>query len=86
MEELQHRLAAFGRAVRRTRRDLELSQEALAMQAGVSITLVGELERGNRDPRLSTVLKLADALELDAAELFAISGDRLRGRPGGEAM
>jgi transcriptional regulator with XRE-family HTH domain len=54
---------AFARALRRERRARDLKQEALATRAGMSAKHLGEIERGLRDPRLSTVLGLVDALE-----------------------
>lgn len=64
-------LVAFGRTIRRARRDLDLSQEALADRAGLSSKHVGEIERANKDPRITTVFRLAAALGLRAGELFA---------------
>lgn len=70
-------LIAFGRTVRRARRDRDLSQEALARAAGLAAKHVSEIERANRDPRLTTLLKLADALDLRAGELFALYDEQL---------
>lgn len=70
------RLVVFGRTVRRARRDREISQEALAHDAGLAAKHVSEIERANLDPRLTTVLKLARALDLTAGELFALYDDQ----------
>jgi transcriptional regulator with XRE-family HTH domain len=70
-------LLAFGRTLRKARRDRDLSQEALADEAGLSAKHVGEIERANKDPRLTTVLKLADALELRSSEFFRVFDERL---------
>lgn len=70
-------LIAFGRTVRKARRDLELSQEALADRAGLSSKHVGEIERANKDPRLTTVLKIASALGLRSGDLFDSVDERL---------
>lgn len=70
-------LVAFGRTIRRARRDLDLSQEALADRAGLSAKHVGEIERANKDPRMTTVFRLASALELATGELFARYDERL---------
>lgn len=72
-------LLAFGRTVRKARRDRDLSQEALADEAGLSAKHVGEIERANKDPRLTTVLKLASALELRSSELFLQFDERVDG-------
>ena len=70
-------LVAFGRTVRKARRDRDLSQEALADEAGLSAKHIGEIERANKDPRLTTVLKIAKALELSSSELLAELDERL---------
>jgi transcriptional regulator with XRE-family HTH domain len=72
-------LVAFGRTVRKERRDRELSQEALAHLAGLSPKHVGEIELAKKDPRLTTILKLAKALELGPGELFAKYEERIAG-------
>ena len=70
-------LKTFGRTLRKARRDRDLSQEALADRAGLSAKHVGEIERANKDPRVTTVLKLASALELRSGELFDLYDERL---------
>jgi transcriptional regulator with XRE-family HTH domain len=77
MRTASPQLLAFGRTVRKARRDRDLSQEALADEAGLSAKHVGEIERANKDPRLTTVLKLAEALELSSNELFRQFDERL---------
>jgi transcriptional regulator with XRE-family HTH domain len=77
MSDLSPQLLEFGRTIRRARRDLDLSQEALADRAGLSSKHVGEIERANKDPRMTTVLKLAKALELRTGELFARYDERV---------
>jgi transcriptional regulator with XRE-family HTH domain len=77
MRTASPQLLAFGRTLRKARRDRDLSQEALADEAGLSAKHVGEIERANKDPRLTTVLKLADALELRSNELFRAFDEKL---------
>jgi transcriptional regulator with XRE-family HTH domain len=64
-------LVAFGRTLRRARRERDLSQDALGRAAGIGAKHVSELERANKDPRLTTFLKLAAALGMTGAELMA---------------
>ncbi|HEX6779361.1 MAG TPA: AAA family ATPase, partial [Ktedonobacterales bacterium] len=59
---------SFGRLLRQYRRAAELTQEALAEQAGYSAIYLRKLERGERRPLPVTVNVLADALRLDAQE------------------
>ncbi len=77
MRTASPQLVAFGRTLRKARRDRDLSQEALADEAGLSAKHVGEIERANKDPRLTTVLKLASALEMRSGELFGLFDERL---------
>jgi transcriptional regulator with XRE-family HTH domain len=77
MRTASPQLLAFGRTLRKARRDRDLSQEALADEAGLSAKHVGEIERANKDPRLTTVMKLAEALELRSGELFDLVDRRL---------
>jgi len=60
MAEAAHTLAAN---LRRLRQEAGLSQEALAYAADLHPDAVGLLERGLRDPQLSTLLALVGALD-----------------------
>ncbi len=63
--------AAFGRVLREQRGARRISQEGLALSAGVDRTFVSQMERGIRQPTLTTLWKLASALELSPATLVA---------------
>ncbi len=60
--------ASFGALLRRQRREAELTQEALAERAGLSIRNVQNLEHGVNQPLRDTARRLADALDLPAEE------------------
>jgi transcriptional regulator with XRE-family HTH domain len=77
MRTSDSQLVVFGRALRRARRDREMSQEALANRAGLAAKHVSEIERANRDPRLTTILKLAHALDMRAGELLTLYDEQL---------
>lgn len=62
--------AIVGQNIRAARERLDLTQEALADATGLNVSSVSRAERGAYDLRLSTILKLADALEVTAAELL----------------
>lgn len=73
--------AEFGRRIRTLREQLDpfVSQEALAEKAGVHRTYVGHLELGKGSPTLDTIVRIARALGVDAAEL--VKGlQKLKGR------
>ncbi len=63
--------AAFGRVLRDQRAVRRLSQEGLALGAGVDRTFVSQMERGIRQPTLTTLWKLAAALGVSPATLVA---------------
>lgn len=59
----------FGRRVRATRHDRRVSQETLGELSGLHRTYVGHLERGEVNPSLYNVVRIAAALDVDPAEL-----------------
>jgi transcriptional regulator with XRE-family HTH domain len=63
-------VSPLARTIRQLRRDRELSQEALAAAAGMHPKHLSEIERGNKDPRASTVARLAQALSVSVGELY----------------
>jgi transcriptional regulator with XRE-family HTH domain len=61
--------APFGQLLRRQRMAADMTQEALALRAGMSVDAISQLEHGQRPfPRRSTVALLADAMELSPDE------------------
>lgn len=62
---------AFGRVLREQRDARGLSQEGLALNAAVDRTFVSQMERGIRQPTLTTLWKLAAALDVSPATLVA---------------
>jgi transcriptional regulator with XRE-family HTH domain len=59
----------FGENLRRAREGRGWSQETLAEHCGIHRTEASLLDRGQREPELGTLVKLADALEVPMAEL-----------------
>lgn len=54
----------FGKNLARHRQRTGFSQEALATRASVHRTEIGLLERGERIPRIDTIIKLAGSLDV----------------------
>jgi transcriptional regulator with XRE-family HTH domain len=59
----------FGSLIRRLRTERGLTQEVLAERTDLSVSYIGFIERGENVPTLSIVLDLADALQVQAADL-----------------
>lgn len=66
-------LRAFGNHLRALRVQKGLSQERLAELAGLHRTYLGGVERGERNPTLLTLAKIAKALDLSISELLDLS-------------
>jgi len=60
----------FGGNVRRERKRIGLSQEALGHACDLHPTEISRLERAAREPRLGTIVKLARALEITPSRLL----------------
>ncbi len=60
----------LGKSVRRLRHKLNISQEDLAEKAGIHRTYMGKIERGESNPPLHTVSKVAKALRVKISDLF----------------
>jgi transcriptional regulator with XRE-family HTH domain len=61
--------ATFGTNLRNARKRAALSQEALALDAGLHPTEINRLESGRRNPGLLTIVKVANALDVPTAVL-----------------
>ena len=64
----------FGDSVRAERQARKLTQQELAFAADLSLTYIGEIERGQRMVSLDTLQRVARALHLTAAQLLAKAG------------
>jgi len=62
--------AVLGATVRRLREQQGWTQEQLAEAAEMSATYIGFIERGENVPTLTIIFRLADALDVTAAELI----------------
>ena len=60
----------FGKRVRRLREELGLSQEEFADRVGIHRTYIGGIERGERNPTLSTIYRIAQGLKIEASRLL----------------
>jgi transcriptional regulator with XRE-family HTH domain len=72
-------LQRFGENVRRARKERCWSQEYLALKTGLAMAQISRIERGKREIRLRTLIRLLDAF--DAPPEVLLEGVRDRGQP-----
>lgn len=63
-------LVSFGRKVQMRRKELKLSQEQLAEEAGLHRSYIGMIERAEKNVTLVNIEKIAKALKISIPELF----------------
>jgi transcriptional regulator with XRE-family HTH domain len=61
----------FGRRLRQLRAERRLTQASLAAASGLIDTYISDMERGLKVPSLTTLLRLAAALECSVANLVS---------------
>ncbi|MFG6416873.1 helix-turn-helix domain-containing protein [Roseateles sp. DC23W] len=62
----------FGQVLRELRKQVGLTQEQLGFEAGLERNYISMLERGERQPTLSTLVKLAKPLRKRASQLVEL--------------
>ena len=62
---------AFGARLRQLRKALKLSQEKVALRCGLDRSYLGQIERGESNVSLININRIAEALEVEAGELFS---------------
>jgi transcriptional regulator with XRE-family HTH domain len=71
-------LRDFGARVRAERQSQNLSQEALGQRSGITSGEISRLERAVREPRLLTIVRIAEALGMSASDLLVGVGKKKR--------
>ncbi|MFH1407514.1 MAG: helix-turn-helix transcriptional regulator [Patescibacteria group bacterium] len=60
----------LGQKIRKIRENKGLSQEKVALEANLNRAYIGYIERGERNPSIKTVSKIAKVLKTPLYELF----------------
>ena len=60
----------IGERVRTIRSERKWTQSELADRAGLGLTTIGKLERGDHESKLATLMKTIDALEVEQIVFF----------------
>ena len=66
----QEAIKVVGANLRHHRKRAGLTLEDLSRLSGVGLATLSHTENGNRDPKLSTLVRLSHALRVDIADLF----------------
>jgi transcriptional regulator with XRE-family HTH domain len=74
----KHFLKALGEEVRHRRELRQMSQEALAHEAGIHRNALGRIERGMPSARIATLLSIATELDIPLSELISSVERRMR--------
>jgi transcriptional regulator with XRE-family HTH domain len=69
---------AFGEVVRELRQKQGVSQERLAALAGIDRAYMGGLERGLRNPSLTTIARVANGLSMKVSDVLKAVEKRSR--------
>lgn len=75
----------FGKAIRARRLAAGMTQENLALEAGLERVFISWMENGHKQATFQTMLKLARALNCSAAELVSDAEDILNDSNPGDA-
>ena len=70
MGDVAELMERFGRLVAAHRKRLQLTQADLADATGISVDMITRVEGGGSGVRFPNIQRLADALQVDPAELF----------------
>ena len=69
-EKIQAVRDAFATTLRQKRNEAGLSQEELGFRAGIAMRYVSLLETGKRQPTISTIASICDALDMPMSEFM----------------
>ncbi|MBI5926144.1 MAG: helix-turn-helix transcriptional regulator [Aquabacterium sp.] len=69
--------AAFGEVIRAERVRQAIAQDQFALLANVDRSYYGKLERGERQPSLALILRIAGGLGIAASDIIALVEERI---------
>ncbi|MFI7014369.1 helix-turn-helix domain-containing protein [Streptomyces sp. NPDC050164] len=68
-ERVLTRRREVGEQIRRVREELNLTQPDVCGRSGIDIATYSRIEQGHSSPLLDTLIRIADAMGVDLAEL-----------------
>lgn len=69
---------AFGRVLRELRKDAGLTQEQLGLEAGMQRNFISLMELGQKQPTITSIIRLSQALQRPAGDIVAMVEEELR--------
>lgn len=78
---MENAVKIVGLRIKNLRTEKKLSQEKLAEMSGLHSTYIGQLERGEKNPTLLSLLKIAGALNIAPETLVADLGKDYNAEP-----
>lgn len=64
-------LVNIGKSIYKRRKELNMTQDDLAYDAGLDRTYIGYIENGKQNVTISVLCKIANVLKLNIKELFS---------------
>ena len=65
----------IGEKIRKYRKNANLTQESLALSAGINISFLGDIERDIKKPSIESLEKILTALNVRFVDFFAFEDD-----------
>lgn len=67
-----------GERIRQIRKSKGLSQEKVALKAGITTSYMGQVERGEKSPTVDSLEKISYALNVPISELFDFDSTKVQ--------
>lgn len=58
--------------IRKLRKSKKMSMYMLALNSGLNNTVIQRMENGEREPKVNTLFKIIDGLEISVADFFKV--------------
>lgn len=69
--ELKYNNIEIGKLLTRLREEKGYSTYRLAIESGVSSGVIGRVEKGEREPKINTILRILNGLEITPSNFFS---------------
>ncbi|GBR76044.1 putative XRE family transcriptional regulators [Candidatus Termititenax persephonae] len=71
-DDLKYTPLDIGARITQLRKQKNMSMYALALNSGLDDTIILRSENGEREPKIGTLLKIIDGLEISTADFFKV--------------